>query len=1097
MKIRNILNKTIKKNSVQVSRHTTLAALFLILAGQGIHANDQETIGEAAKGLTLRSIGPALMGGRISDIEIHPTKSSTWYVAAGSGGLWKTINAGTTWKPIFDSQVSYSIGDIAIDPNNPDVIWIGSGENVSGRHVAWGDGVYKSTDAGKTWTNMGLKQSEHIGKILVDPRDSNVVYVASEGPLWSAGGDRGLYRSSDGGSSWEKVLEIDENTGITDIEFNPANADVIYAAAYERRRHIWGFMAGGSNGGIYKSTNGGDQWKKLDTGLPDGDVGKIGLAVTAADPGLVYATIEADNENKGFYRSSDQGESWSKKNSYISGGTGPHYYQELEASAQTAGLVFQMDVFLRVTRDGGASIDILGTGREKHSDNHALWIDPRDDLHLLAGTDAGLYESFDQGDSWRHFPNLPVSQFYKVAVDNSEPFYNILGGSQDLGTLFGPSRTMTTEGVRNQDWYVPLGADGYGVAFDPADGNIGYMEYQQGYMYRHHRDSNELVHIQPQPAPGDAPERWNWDTPILISPHDPARVYVGSQRLWRSDDRGDSWQAVSDDLTTNRNRYELEFMGRVWSVDDLHDNGAMSKYSTLTAVSESPLAEGVLYTGSDDGQVYTSPDDGGSWQQTNDLPDVPEYSFINDIEASLHDADTVFVIADAHKQGDYSPHVFTSSNRGRNWRSISGDLPTGTIAWAIQQDHESEDLLFLGTEFGVYFTLNGGQNWHKLAGAPTISFRDIKLQRRDNDLVGATFGRGFYILDDYSALRSMASPDFGKTASLFPVRDAWWYIPSAPSQAVGMPTLGSDSYSAPNPAFGASISYYLDRKYNSDKKTRNADEKKIREQGGNVAFPGWETLGDESRQPKPRVMVLVRDASDQPVRWIEAVNKKGTHRVNWDLRYAAPDAIDLTTPEFVPPWAGEPQGPLVAPGVFSAQLYVLADGEATALGTVQEFSVKPVRNAPDGIDYAAVARYQQDTATLLRNIAHAGEELGRTRELLKHMKAAAVNASGATPDLFLRLDAFGAELSKLSVRLSGDPVRRGLNETSVPSIGGRAYNAANNWNTTQPATTTQKSDFGIAKQDFADFMVDLERLLSDHLTPLEEALESAGAPSWR
>ena len=1088
--------KYIHINTTGAARVFIAGLCFLAISTHSLGAASPKVVGDAASGLKMRSIGPALMGGRISDIAVHPLNSSTWYVAAGSGGVWKTTNAGVSWTPVFDEQQSYSIGDVTLDPNDPDVVWVGTGENVSGRHVGWGDGVYKSLDAGKTWTNMGLKKSEHIGKILVDPRNSQNIFVAAEGPLWSAGGDRGLYKSTDGGATWKHILEIDENTGVTDIEFHPDNPDVIYAAAYERRRHVWGLMAGGPNGGIYKSSDAGATWKKLVNGLPQGDVGKIGLAVTAANPGLVYATIEADDENKGFYRSEDQGESWTKRNSYISGGTGPHYYMELTASPRTADLVFQMDVFLHVTRDGGNHFNYLGTGREKHSDNHALWIDPQNDLHLLAGTDAGLYETFDQGTTWRHFPNLPISQFYKLAVDNDLPFYNILGGAQDLGTLFGPSRTMTTEGVRNQDWYVPLGADGYHVAFDPEDSNIAYMEFQQGYMFRHHRDSDELVHIQPQPAPGEAPERWNWDTPILISPHNASTIYVGSQRVWRSDDRGNSWQAVSDDLTTNQNRYELGYQGRVWSVDDLHDNGAMSKYATLTGISESPVTAGVLYTGSDDGLVHVTADGGASWQKADSLPGVPARSFINDIEASLYDTDTVFVVADAHKVGDFSPYVFVSTNRGRNWRSISGDLPDGTIAWAIQQDHENEDLLFLGAEYGAYFSVNGGTNWHRLAGAPTIAFRDIKLQRRDNDLVGATFGRGFYILDDYSALRHMAKPGFGGDASLFPVRDAWWYIPSAPSQAPGMPTLGSDSFKTANPDFGATITYYLHEKYEASKAQRNAQEKSMLEKGKNIPFPGWERLTRESLEPEPRVMVLISDSKKQPLRWLPANNEQGTHRVAWDLRLPAPDAIDLSTPEFVPPWAGPSMGPWAAPGIYSAQLFVFADGEASPLAEAQEFAVKPVRDAANGIDYAEVANYQQETAGLMVQINHAGEELGRTQELLRHMKAAAVAAPRAGPALITRLDAFGAELTGLKTRLNGDPVRGRLDEASSPSIRGRAYNAANTWQSTQSATATQRSDFRIAKQDFAGFSDDLKKLLTG-LEQLEAELSAAGAPSWR
>ncbi|MFK7954721.1 MAG: WD40/YVTN/BNR-like repeat-containing protein [Lysobacterales bacterium] len=1071
--------------------------LCLLVVSVNVSAAPNGVVSEASKGLTLRSIGPALMGGRIADIAIHPDHKNLWYVAVGSGGVWKTNNAGTSWTSIFDDQASYSIGDVAVDPNNPDVVWVGTGENVSGRHVGWGSGVYKSLDGGKTWANLGLTKSEHIAKILVDPRDSNIVYVAAEGPLWAEGGERGVYKTTDGGVTWQAILEIDENTGVTDLEFHPTNPDVLYAAAYERRRHVWGLMAGGPNGGIYKSSDAGASWSRKTEGLPSGDVGKIGLAVTQADPQRVYATIEADDDNKGFYRSMDQGESFSRTNNYISGGTGPHYYMELSASQQTADLVFQMDVFFRVTRDGGEQFSVLGTGREKHSDNHALWIDPENDQHLLAGTDAGLYETFDQGINWRHFPNLPISQFYKVAVDNTEPFYNILGGTQDLGTLFGPSRTMITEGVRNQDWYVPLGADGYGVAFDPSDNNVGYMEFQQGYMFRHHRDTNELVHIQPQPKPGDAPERWNWDTPIVVSAHDSSRLYVGSQRVWQSDDRGSSWRALSEDLTTNENRYEREYRGRVWSVDALHDNGAMSKYATISTISESPVKEGTLYSGSDDGLIHSTQDGGATWQRARQLPSDASPLFINDLEASQHNADTVFAVADGHKLGDFSPYVFVSNNHGQSWRSIAGDLPDGTIAWAIEQDHEDENLLFLGTEYALYFSVNGGTNWNKVAGSPTIAFRDLKLQRRDNDLVGATFGRGIYVLDDYSALRFLGQEDFGRQPVVFPVRDAWWYIPSVPTQAVGMPTMGSDSFRTANPEFGATFTYYLPEALETKKQVRREGEKALREDGRNVAFPGWDALGAEAIEAKPKVLLLVSDGDNKPVRWIEAVNKKGSHRATWDLRRPAPDAVDLSTPEFIPPWVSEPQGPLAAPGNYSVQLFTVSGGKAQPIGASQSFLVKPVRAASDGTDYAEVAAFQQKSAELMRQIVHAGEELKRTRDLLSHMQAAAIRAPAASPELMLSLDALGAELNQLQVQLSGDRVRQGLNESVTPSIGGRAYNATTSWNTTQLPTETQRSDYAIASREYTTFSENLEALLEGPLAELEVALAAAGAPSWR
>ena len=1056
---------------------------------------DSDAIAEAVAGLKLRSIGPALMGGRIADIAVSPNDRSTWYVAVGSGGLWKTTNAGISWKPVFDDQASYSIGSVTIDPNNPEVVWVGTGENVSGRHVGWGDGVYRSRDGGGTWQRIGIEKSQHIGKILIDPRNSDVLFVAAEGPLWSSGGERGLYKTEDDGKTWHAVLGIDANTGVTDVEFDPSDPDVLYAAAYQRRRHTWSLLAGGPKSGIYKSTDNGETWRRIKTGLPKGDMGKIGLAVTPANPEIVYATIEAGDKEKGFYRSLDKGESWEHRNSYTSGGTGPHYYQEIEASPENPNLVYQMDVFLHVTRDGGKTFSYLGTGREKHSDNHALWIDPNDSEHLIGGTDAGLYETFDEGTTWRHFPNLPISQFYKLSLDNTEPFYNIVGGAQDLGTLIGPSRTMNTEGVRNRDWYVPLGADGYDTAFDPDDPNIVYMETQQGNLQRYDRRSEEALNIQPQPGPGDPPERWNWDSPITISPHSPARLYFGSQRLWYSNDRGNSWAPISGDLTTNRNRYELEMIGRVWSADALYHNGAMSKYATLTSISESPLVEGLLFVGSDDGRIQVSEDGGQNWRAIEGLPKVPALSFINDVEASSHDANTVFAIADAHKLGDFSPYLFISADRGRTWRSIAGDLPDGTLVWVLKQDHVNADLLFIGTEFGIYFSQNRGTNWIKLGGGvPTISFRDLELHKRDNDLVGATFGRGFYVLDDYSSLREMTRVVKEGSNRLFSVRDAWWYVPYKPMQAKGMPTLGTTSFATKNPPFGAIFTYYLHDVPQTAKKERQNSEKSLREKNANIPFPGWDRLQQETNENDPRVLLLVRNANSDPVRWIEGSANKGMHRVSWDLRYSPPDPINLSEPDFVPPWAGSSRGPLAAPGKYSVELFLFHKGAIQALGTLQEFNVKPVPTAATGTDFMAVAAFQQKTSELSRQISGANREIKRARERLRHMKAALVETPKATPALFIRLDELEVKLAGLQTRLSGDRVRQRMNESTVPSISSRVRRVARgHWNTRQTPTETQKRNIEIAQNDFGKFRGDLVVYFND-LSQYEATLEVAGAP---
>jgi len=1057
---------------------------------------EQKAFKKAVSGLKLRGIGPALMGGRIADIAVHPTRPTTWYVAVGSGGLWKTINAGTTWQPVFDKQASYSLGCVTIDANNPETIWVGTGENVSGRHVAWGDGVYRSLNAGQTWERMGLEKSEHISRIIIDPRDSRVVFVAAEGPLWSSGGERGLYKTIDGGKTWEAVLEIDAETGVTDVLFAPDNPDTVYAAAFQRRRHIWSYLAGGPGSGIYKSTDNGATWRKITEGLPKGEMGKIGLAVTPANPELVYATIEADEKERGFYRSQTRGESWELRNPYLSSGTGPHYYQEIEASPTDPDRVYQMDVFVHVTRDGGKTFNNLETGKEKHSDNHALWIDPKNGDHLLVGTDGGLYESFDEGTSWRHFPNLPVSQFYRLALDSSEPFYNVMGGAQDLGTLYGPSRTLHIDGVRNQDWYVPLGADGYHVAFDPSDPHTFYLEWQNGNIMRYDRHTMELQDIKPHPEPGDPPERWNWDTPIFVSPHNSSRLYVGSQRLWRSDDRGDSWKPVSGDLTHDRNRYELAMAGRVQSVDALYDHSAMSQYANITRITESPLVEGLLYVGTDDGVIQVSENGGKNWRKGGDFPDVPEFSFINDVEACRHDPDTVFAVIDAHKTGDYQPHVFESHDRGRTWKRISGDLPENTIGWTLEQDHEVQDLLFLGTEFGLYYTPNRGTNWYKLDGdVPTIAFRDIQIQRRDNDLVGATFGRGFYVLDDYTPLRTLTAEKVAERGTLFPVRDAWWYIPYQPMQARGQPSLGSSAFRAPNPPFGAVFTYHLNKDLQTAKETRHETEKKQKKAGEDTPFPGWDRLREEALEGEPLVLLVVRDADGQPVRRVKGPTKAGLHRVNWDLRLPPPDPVELAKPEFESPWMTPPRGPLAAPGHYTVELVLVLNGVMETLGEAEAFEVKPVPNAKVEIDFGAVTAFQRAVGDLSRQISGAAKEIDRTLDRLNHLQAALLETPQADSGLYSRETELRAALDQVKTRLVGDEIRQKFSEPEEPSVRMRVGRVAwIHWDTRQPPTGTQQHNFELAQTDFSALRAELTALIETDLAQFEADLEAAGAP---
>jgi len=1112
-----------------------------------------DALARAIGGLGLRNIGPALMGGRIADVAVHPHKKSTWYLAVGSGGVWKTTNAGITWTPIFDNERSYSIGCIAIDPSRPDTIWVGTGEAVSGRHVAWGDGVYRSVDAGSTWERMGLEHSEHIADILIDPRDSNVVHVAAEGPLWSSGGERGLFTSRDGGATWEPALTVDEDTGVTSAVFAPDDPDTIYAATYQRRRNVRAFMGGGPGSGIHVSADGGRTWDRMgpDQGLPGGNLGKIGLAVTPADPSLVYATVEAPEDNpasptaRGFHRSTDRGRTWERRSGYLSGGTGPHYYQELFASPVDAAKVYQVDVFLHVTTDGGKTFNPAESGKNKHSDNHTVWIDPDDADHLLVGCDAGLYETYDDCATFRHVSNLPISQFYRVAVDDSVPFTNVLGGAQDLGTLHGPTRTRHVDGVRNQDWWVPLGADGYRTAFDPHDPDISYIEWQVGNVMRHDKQRMELTDIQPQSAVSgsadDPPERFNWDAPILCSPHREGRIYVASQRVWCSDDRGDSWTPISGDLTRDRERLELSTGDRVWSVDDLYDHMAMSFYSTITDLSESPVAgaEGVLWVGTDDGLVQVSGDGGETWTRAGVLPGLPEEAFVNDVEACLHRGDAAFVAADDHKSGDYSPYLYETVDRGITWRSIRGDLPDGVIIWQIEQDHIDPDLLFIGAENGVYVSLDHGEHWHRLgqgntagsgatgsagsadretaaaaaagtargAGAmPTIAIRDLAIQRRDDDLVAASFGRGFYVLDDYSPLRGLGAEALAAPATLFPIRRAWRYVPHLRMQAEGQPTLGSTAWRADNPEFGATVTYLVSDGLADDLRTFKARRKARERQpagpgaGSDVPFPGFDALREERLETDPVVQLVVRDPNGEVVRTLPAPHAKGLHRVTWDLRRPAHDPVSLEKPAFVEPWVDDPVGPLCAPGRYEVELVrVRTDGEVERLAGPEPVEVVDlVESAEPGgadTDDPSGAVFGAEAADLRRRMAGAVKEIGAARDRLRHLGAALAAAPSTDGTLHARLDACNRELASISAQLTGDPIRSELNEPPETSIKGLADRAGSfHLSSTTAPTTTQRQSLARAGEAFAPLRDALRNAL-DELADLTRAIDDAGG-TW-
>ncbi len=1087
-----------------MARALSLPVLTLLLAAPALAAppaRDQPASPWKAatfEGLAFRNIGPALTSGRVIDLAVDPSHPDTWYVAAASGGLWKTTNGGTTWTPIFDKEASFSLGCVSLDPRDPLTVWVGSGENNSQRSVAYGDGVYKSTDGGKSWENVGLKASEHIGKILVDPRDSKVVFVAAQGPLWSAGGDRGLYRTADGGKTWKAVLTVSENTGVSDVVMDPANPDVMYAAAYQRRRHVWTVINGGPESALYKSTDGGQSWRKLTTGLPKEDLGRIGLAVAPGRPGLVYATVEAANGAGGFYRSTDGGGSWEKRNGYVSGSG--QYYQELFVDPSDADRIYAMDVWMQVSDDAGKTWRRVGE-RHKHVDNHALWIDPANADHLISGCDGGVYESRDRGATWGFKANLPIAQFYRVTTDNAKPFYHVYGGTQDNYSLGGPSRTVNAQGITNADWFVTQGGDGFYSQVDPVDPDTVYAEAQYGDLVRFNRKTGERLDIQPTAAPGEAPLRWNWDAPLLISPHDHRRVYFAAQRLFRSDDRGESWRAVSPDLTRQLDRDRLPVMGRLWSIDAVAKNTSTSAFGNIVALAESPLKEGLLFAGTDDGLLQVSEDGGGTWRKVATFPGVPGLAYVSRIEASRHDPDVVYLAFDNHKNGDFKPYVLRSRDRGRTFEAITGDLPARGTVYALAEDPVRKGLLFAGTEFGAFFTVDSA-HWTPLKGGmPTIAVKDLTIQAREGDLVAATFGRGFAILDDLTPLR-LATPELlAKPGVLFPVRRADLYIPAQPLGARDTGFQGDAFYAAPNPPFGAVFTYYLKDEAQSLKKARQAAEKQEKD----PARPSWDALRAEALDEDPEVILTVTDAAGQPVRRVTGPAKAGMHRVAWDLRFPAPDPVSLKQREAGAPWDRVPRGPLVAPGAYTVSLALRAQGRTTPLGEPQSFQAVPLgAEALSAADAASLQAFHIRLATLQRAVLGAARLMDEAKVRLDLLQKAALDTPKATPALIEQARALAARFQALQFELTGDRVLAKYQVPTVPAIEERVGRVVEGtWTVTTAPTASQRKDYDLAADAFAAWLPRAKAFLGQDVKGLEDALDAAGAawtpgrlPSW-
>ena len=1007
-----------------------------------------------------RPIGPAVTSGRIVSLAVAEGPESRigdrlgklMYAASASGGVWKTTNAGTTWEPIFDNQSTSSIGDIAIAPTNPDVIWVGTGEANNQRSSSWGNGVYKSENGGKTWQHMGLRTSQHIGRIVIHPTNSNVVYVASAGPLWASGGERGLYKTTDGGKTWKAVLTISSHTGVTEVAMDPADPTIMYAASFQRQRKAYSFVGGGPETAIYKSTDGGDTWRKVTEGLPKRDMGRIGLSISRSQPRTLYATIETNTTE--VYRSDDYGESWTKKGTYQQF---PWFMGQIRVDPTNPERVYELGVPLFVSEDGGMTSRAIG--QSAHVDYHAMWIDPLDPDHFVVGNDGGVYISYDRGKTMDFVSNLPVAQYYAIGVDNRLPFYYVYGGLQDNNSWAGPSQTRNRQGITNNDWYATVGGDGFYSAIDPTDPNTVYAESQNGGIIRYDVKTGEQKTIRPQAKFGERPLRYNWSVPIVISPHDHKTVYFGAQYLFRSTSRGDAWEQLGGDLTRALDRDKLPLMGKTWGRDAVARHAGTADFGNISTMDESPLRKGLLYVGTDDGLIQVSRDGGATWTKMEKFPGVPDMTYVSRIVASSRDEGTVYATFDGHRSNDFKAYVLKSADYGKTWSSISSNLPVSSVQ-VIREHPRQPSLLFVGNEIGAYYSGNGGRSWSRLQyNLPTVPVHDLLIHPRENDLVLGTHGRGIFIIDDITPLERLAEAEKSPT-HLFPVKPAtlFNYNTSYPGGLDGAGSLGERSYAAPNPPFGAKLTYYV-----------------------------------KDSLPKGRTLTLaIFDSTNRRIRDLTVNTKPGLHRATWDLRLAAPYFNPRTG-------ATQPQGSFVLPGRYTARL-TTSGGSGIAATSVE---TQVVVNADPLIQLSA-AEYRALHDLRIRAAVEQARVQGvvRTAELLKdqmtEVKNALKNLTGAD-SLSAQATAIERDIDDILVKVRGrqGPAAAEADDRNryAPSVQQRVNGVANEiGDVTSPPTQLQRETLDLAMKDLEREVARLNALLTTRVPALNRGLDAAGVP---
>jgi photosystem II stability/assembly factor-like uncharacterized protein len=1039
-------------------------------------------------GLSFRSIGPAITGGRTVAIAVNPFDHSEYYIASGHGSLWKTTNRGMTFSPVFDGNKSYAIGSVQIDPTNPGVVWVGTGENKNQNNVIYGDGIYKSEDGGKSWKNMGLKKSEHISAIVIDPGNTNIVYAAAMGSLRNAGGDRGIFKTTDGGKTWKQVLEINEYTGCYEVHMDPRYSNILYATAHQRMRNLYTGVYGGPESGIYRSLDSGESWEKLKGGLPSEDVGRIGMAISPVNPDVLYAIIEATADDKGVYRSSDRGVSWKKQNSYIS--SYPFYFQKLYCDTKDVNRVYSDDVFIQVTNDGGKTWGNLGDDK-KHPDNHAIWIDPDNNEHLIAGCDGGVYETYDQAKNWDFKANIPIAEIYKITTDNSEPFYNVYIGTQDNNSLGGPSRTINSSGIMNRDWYFTNSGDGFETQVDWKNPNIIYAQSQVGGLVRFDKKSGENLFIKPQDF-ADTAYRFDWDAALLISQHNNKRLYFGGNKLLRSDDQGSTWREISPDLTRGVPKEMQKLMGQSWSIDQLARKSSMAQ---IVTIAESSIDENILFVGSGDGLINFTTDGGTNWHRSS-IPGLPEYARIHHIISSRFDKLIAYAACNNYVGGDRAPYLYKTTDGGKTWFLINGNLPKEGCTYSVAEDHVEKNLIFVGTQFGVYFTNNCGTEWISLkSGMPPATVMDLDIQRRENDLVVSTFGRGVYILDDYSPLRHLSTETLKKEAEIFPVKDALMFIPANPFGFKGVGFMGAGFYSAPNPEVGAMFTYFLKDEFKSLKEKRREAEKETLEKGGDIKFPSYENLKKEQDEPDSYLLFTVTDEQGNVVRKIKTGSKKGVNRIIWDFRYNVFTPVSLKPFDDSVPWNEPDRGYMVVPGKYNVSLTKFENGVYTLLVPPQQFTCKLLNNVSiPAEDKQALDAFNKKVAELTRAISGIDAYRSELVENLSYLKKAVIESAEVPADTYNKILDAELNLKELNLKLNGDALR-GKYEGATPTSIKERLNLITGalWITTAAPTNTFQKSYDVAADSFDELITSLKSI-DDKIKQIENTLEKNGAP---